>query len=171
MLSCLSRSGLVLFFCLVLSDNASSQRQMEWYNFRSEKEMKDLSRVKDKYVFVDAYTSWCKPCKIMDKEVFGSQEVASFLNANFVNYKMDVYSLLGRELSRKHQVVFLPTLLILDSQGNLLSKLEGRKSMMEVMNWARTNMKAPMWEPYLRCDKMHGHAHLLMRSHEKPDPV
>jgi len=41
-------------------------------------------------VFVDAYTTWCGPCKMMDKNVFSDPEVAALFNERFVNLKLDM---------------------------------------------------------------------------------
>ena len=126
----------ILLIFLIFSIEAKSQSAVEWFNFRSEKEMTDLAKSRDKLIFVDAYASWCTTCKVMDKEVFGLGDVSEYFNEHYVNYKMDIYSVLGRQLARKHQVVFLPALLILDEQGNLVSKIEGRRNVFEVMEWA-----------------------------------
>jgi len=34
----------------------------------------------NKLVFVDAYTTWCGPCKQMSREVFTKKKVADFYN-------------------------------------------------------------------------------------------
>ena len=41
-------------------------------------------------MFIDAYATWCGPCKYMDKNVFSNAEVAAYYNKNFVSYKLDV---------------------------------------------------------------------------------
>jgi thioredoxin 1 len=40
---------------------------------------------KKKIIFVDAYASWCGPCKMMDSKTFKDKEVADFFNENFIN--------------------------------------------------------------------------------------
>ena len=50
-----------------------------------------LSEAKNqqKLIFVDMYTTWCGPCKAMDKHVFTNAGVGDKFNAAFINYKID----------------------------------------------------------------------------------
>ena len=38
-----------------------------------------------KMIFLDAYTSWCGPCKMLVNQTFPQPEVGIFFNSNFVN--------------------------------------------------------------------------------------
>ena len=44
---------------------------------------------KPKKIFIDFYADWCGPCKIMDKNTYGHQELANFLNENYYAVKFD----------------------------------------------------------------------------------
>ena len=70
-----------------------------------------------KLVFMDCYTSWCGPCKLLVKNVFTQDSVADFFNAKFVNFSIDMEKGEGIELQKKYQVEAFPTLLLLDAQG------------------------------------------------------
>ena len=50
----------------------------------------ELAKSEKKLVFIDCYTSWCGPCKIMAKEVLPQKEVGDFLNELFVCVKYDM---------------------------------------------------------------------------------
>jgi len=76
-----------------------------------------------KYVFIDTYAVWCKPCKQMD-QVFNDPELSEFFNANFVNIKIDMDSRYGKSIAPNYDVVWLPTLIILDSEGNVKNKVD-----------------------------------------------
>ncbi|HMZ23915.1 MAG TPA: DUF255 domain-containing protein, partial [Saprospiraceae bacterium] len=43
-----------------------------------------------KLIYLDAYTSWCGPCKMMKKNVFPDAAVGEYFNANFVNAQIDM---------------------------------------------------------------------------------
>lgn len=86
-----------------------------------------LSKAKqeNKIVFVDFYTTWCGPCKLMAKEVFPLQQVGEFYNANFINYKLDAEKGEGIALASKYGVVAYPTYIFTDADGNFLHQAVG----------------------------------------------
>jgi len=43
-----------------------------------------------KLIFLDGYTSWCAPCKMMNTTVFTDPEVGHFFNEHFINVKFDM---------------------------------------------------------------------------------
>ena len=60
-------------------------------NFRSISfdEALKVAKQENKLVFIDFYTDWCGPCKKMAKEVFPQKMVGDFMNAKFVNLKLN----------------------------------------------------------------------------------
>jgi tetratricopeptide (TPR) repeat protein len=61
----------------------------------------------------------------MAKTIFTQKELGDFYNKNFVNIKMDMETEEGKPLVKKYQVGMYPTLLWLDSDGNLVHKTMG----------------------------------------------
>ena len=78
-----------------------------------------------KLIFVDAYTTWCGPCKRMSKNVFPQAMVGDYFNAQFINMKIDMEKGEGRDFQRNYQVRAFPTLLFLDGDGNVVHKKIG----------------------------------------------
>lgn len=76
-----------------------------------------LAQEAGKYIFVDTYASYCKPCKKMELE-FRDRAVADYFNANFINVRVDMESKFAEDFKNAYGIVFLPTLLFLDSNGN-----------------------------------------------------
>ncbi len=89
------------------------------------KEILSKAAEEDKIIFLDAFTSWCGPCKKMSKEIFTQDKVGEYFNSNFISVKMDMEKGEGLELSVLYDVKVYPTLLFIDSEGNLLHRAAG----------------------------------------------
>jgi thiol-disulfide isomerase/thioredoxin len=74
----------------------------------------------NKLIFVDAFTSWCGPCKWMAANTFTNDEVATFFNANFINAKIDMEKGEGPDLAETYNVRAYPTLLFVNAAGELV---------------------------------------------------
>lgn len=88
-------------------------------------EVVDKAIASDKLVFVDFYTDWCTPCKLMDEDVFSDKDMTDFMKANFINYKVDGEKYNGPNLGLMFGVAGFPTLLILDQKGRILERHDG----------------------------------------------
>lgn len=83
------------------------------------------AKQQNKYVFVDAYTTWCGPCKWMDKNVFPTAEAGEYFNKNFVNAKIDMEKGEGLDIAKKYNVQAYPTYLYVDGNGDLVHRVVG----------------------------------------------
>lgn len=79
----------------------------------------------DKVIFVDAYTTWCGPCKMMDRKTFKDEDASKFYNENFVNLKMDMEKGDGPLFAQKHTIRGYPSLLFLNAAGELVHRSLG----------------------------------------------
>ena len=95
-------------------------------NFRSITYEEGLNAAKgeDKLLFVDFYTTWCGPCKMMMKNVFPTKEAGDYFNTNFVCLKLDAEAE-GKDLAKKLGVNAYPTFFVLDATGNVVFKKVG----------------------------------------------
>lgn len=71
----------------------------------------------NKFIFVDAYASWCGPCKLLKATTFKNKNVASLFNQNFINVSMDMEKGEGINLSADWMIQSYPTLLVFDAAG------------------------------------------------------
>ena len=74
----------------------------------------------EKIIFVDAYATWCGPCKMMDAKVFTDPAVGAYFNKTFVNAKIDMERGEGPKLALKYRVRAYPTFLFVDQDGELV---------------------------------------------------
>lgn len=88
-------------------------------------EVKTKARSEDKLIFLDAYATWCVPCKQMDAQVFSRQDVGSYFNDHFINFKMDLEKGIGPILAARYGVQKYPTLLFLTSDETLVHQSSG----------------------------------------------
>lgn len=77
----------------------------------------EKAKATHKYIFVDAYASWCGPCKMLKATTFKNKEAAAFFNKNFINFSIDMGKGEGPNLAEQWQVQGYPTLIILDTAG------------------------------------------------------
>ncbi len=85
----------------------------------------EKAKIENKYVFVDCYTSWCGPCKMMAEDILPLKEVGEYMNATFVCVKFDMEEGEGRNIQQKYKVSSYPTFLVLNVDGSLLHAVVG----------------------------------------------
>ena len=88
-------------------------------------DLKAKAAAEKKIIFIDAFTTWCGPCKWMAKNVFTDLDVANFYNQNFVNAKIDMEKGEGIELAKAYNVQAYPSLLYLDAEGKVVHRTVG----------------------------------------------
>lgn len=85
-----------------------------------------LAKAQNKPIFIDFYTSWCAPCKVMTKEVFPEERVAAFYNSQFINCKIQCDDKgIGVKVGEKYQINAYPTLMFLNANGELIHSMAG----------------------------------------------
>lgn len=81
-----------------------------------------------KLIFVDAYTTWCGPCKRMSANVFPVAEVGEVFNANFINVKLDMEKAESTSFRKVHPVRAYPTLLWINGKDEAVHTSVGGKT-------------------------------------------
>jgi thioredoxin-related protein len=95
----------------------------------------------NKLIFVDVYTTWCGPCKMMARDVFPNEKVGSKFNASFVNYKIDAEKGEGIDLARKYNVRAYPNFLFINGDGELVHRVIGYHAADEFLEQAEVAVK------------------------------
>ncbi|MEO9022872.1 MAG: thioredoxin family protein [Ginsengibacter sp.] len=95
-----------------------------------------------KLVFLDAYTTWCRPCIQMAKDVFTLDKVADFYNKNFVNVSMDMDKGEGPSIVKQYKISAYPDFLFIDGDGHLVHRGGGYQEAPEFINLGKSAVKA-----------------------------
>jgi len=83
------------------------------------------ARKQNKLIFLDAYTTWCGPCRMLKSNTFPDKAAGEFFNKNFVNVALDMEKGDGLQVAALYNVDAYPTLLITDADGNLVTYTKG----------------------------------------------
>jgi thioredoxin 1 len=95
------------------------------------------AKKQNKLVFLDAYTSWCGPCKLLKKTTFADKAVGDFFNKSFINITVDMEKGDGVALAKKYEVNAYPTLLLLDSEENVVTYTKGYLSSEQLIEFGK----------------------------------
>ncbi|WP_372801709.1 thioredoxin family protein [Lutibacter sp.] len=138
---------LIIVTIMLLSITTYAQK-INWMSFE---EALTAQKTTPKKIFVDAYTTWCGPCKMLDKNTFQNKDVVKYINDNFyavkfnaegnevVNFKGETFTNPNFDSNKKgrnssHQlsgylgVRAYPTMLFLDEENNLITPVVGYKT-------------------------------------------
>lgn len=136
---------ILLMLFVVLGTLATQAQEIKWMSLD---EALAAQKKDAKPIFMDVYTDWCGPCKMLDKNTFHDKAVVQYINANYyavkfnaegdgsVMYKGKKYSnpnyvanKKGRnsvhEFTKFLKVRAYPSMMIFDSKGNLEEPIVG----------------------------------------------
>lgn len=83
------------------------------------------AKKQNKLIFLDAYTSWCGPCKMLKRNTFPDKAVGELFNKNFINIALDMEKGDGPAIAEKYNVTAYPTLIITDADGKIITYTRG----------------------------------------------
>lgn len=115
-------TGLSLLLILTLSLSANEITFLENLTWQ---EVKNKAARENKMIFFDGYTTWCGPCKYLDKDVYTDESVAAYFNENFINVKFDMEKGEGIKLAEEFSIYSYPTLLFFSPDGKPVHKYIG----------------------------------------------
>ena len=91
-----------LALTLLISINSIPAQGIEFFHGTLE-EAKEIAKRENKLIFIDCYTTWCGPCKMLSKFVFTDPEMGEFYNENFINLatrEKYIFAYLKKDLKR-----------------------------------------------------------------------
>lgn len=128
----------IIFFTLF---NVNAQEKgINFQNNLTWAQIKEKAKKEKKYIFVDCYTTWCVPCKIMAKEILPQPAVAAFFNDKFISVALQFDETKSDDATTKRwfkevklieaeaKVDAYPTYLFYNPDGQLVHTIVGGSS-------------------------------------------
>lgn len=88
-------------------------------------EAQQKARQEKKLLFVDFYTTWCGPCKLMDREVFTLPEIGRYFDEKYIACRIDAEKEADKSTLKKYDVQAFPCMVFMDADGKELKKIKG----------------------------------------------
>ena len=107
------------------------EKSLSWQEVRAK------AKAENKYIFMDVNASWCVPCKMMEKNVFGRKEAGEVVNHRYISVKVQMDTAKNdneytrqwyadaRELKIQYGIKAYPSFLFFSPQGDILHKTIG----------------------------------------------
>ena len=80
----------LLLFVSLFPLTIFAQKGMQFEQGTTWTEIQKKAKATNKYIFMDAYTTWCGPCKFMAATIFPMSEAGAFFNDKFINVKVQL---------------------------------------------------------------------------------
>jgi thioredoxin-like negative regulator of GroEL len=94
--------------------------QAEWLT--SLEDAQKLALVSNKFIVIDFWASWCRPCREMDLKSWNNPQVTEELEG-YVKLKLDMDS--NKRIASKYGVSSIPVMMILDANGKVVYQFSG----------------------------------------------
>ncbi len=112
------------------------------FQHTSWKEIVKKAKAEKKLIFMDAYTTWCGPCKMLQANVFPDKELGDYFNKNFINAKIDMESEEGVRLASMYAVRGYPTLFFIDpNTGKVVKEILGYTETSKLLDTGQSVVK------------------------------
>lgn len=127
----------------------SKAQEINWVTLE---EAVELQKKNPKKIIMDMYTTWCGPCKMLDRNTFQNKDVAAYVNKHYyavkfnaegndtVKFKDKTFTNpnydpakakrrnSGHQLSRYFSVRSYPTMVFLDEKSEFIAPIVGYKT-------------------------------------------
>lgn len=122
---------------MISTISVKAQKGIEFTRGLTWAQIKEKAKAENRYIFVDTYTTWCLPCKVMEKDIFPQPAVGEFFNKNFINVavQLDVTKRDNDEVKRwyndarhfqtTYNIKSFPTYLFFAPSGELVHTING----------------------------------------------
>lgn len=99
-------------------EEVSTEKGIDFFDGTFQEALQKAKK-ENKLIFIDAYASWCMPCKVMGKTVFSTNRAGEFFNHNFINLKIDMEKGEGPKFAYVYGVRAYPSLIFINANGEV----------------------------------------------------
>jgi len=138
-----TRFAIFAFLCI-----STQAQEIKWMSFN---EALEAQKKNPKKIFMDVYTDWCGPCKLLDQRTFHNKDVVDYVNKNYyavkfnaegteeVNYNNFTYTNPNYNPDRRGRnsqhffanalkITGYPSMVFFDEKGALIAPVVGYKT-------------------------------------------
>jgi len=145
----MKKLGYVLLLVILASFKPITNETTKEINWVTLEEAMELQKTAPKKIFMDVYTNWCGPCKLLDKNTFHNADVVDYVNEHFyavkfngegnssITYKGKTFGNpnydatkanrrnSAHEFARSLKVRAYPTMVFFDEEANYIQPITG----------------------------------------------
>lgn len=100
-------------------------------------EVKAKAKAENKYIFMDCFTTWCGPCKMMSAQIFPQEKVGNFMNDKYVSVKVQMDQTAkdneevkqwyadAQQIEKDYSIRAYPTFLVFAPDGHIVDRQVG----------------------------------------------
>ncbi|GEO10053.1 thioredoxin family protein [Segetibacter aerophilus] len=127
----------LLLLLFVIPSILFAQKGVQFEHGLTWKQIQAKAKAEKKYIFMDAFTTWCGPCRYMTANIFPQEKVGTFFNQNFINVKAQLDTTKAdndevkswytdaHNIMTSYKVNVFPTYLFFDPNGKLVHRAIG----------------------------------------------
>jgi len=146
-------SRLFLFFFFIPLNSVAQVVNLSYDGIRFDstltwEQIKEKAYYEGKFVFIDCYTTWCGPCKLMERDIYKDSTVGRYINSKFISIKIQMDSSkkdsdrikewygLAHLFQNRYKINAFPTYLFFAPSGEIVHREKGLKTAQEFINIA-----------------------------------
>lgn len=146
---------------------AIAQKGVQFEQSLSWKEIQAKAKAEKKYIFMDAFTTWCGPCRYMAANIFPQEQVGTYFNQNFINVQVQLDTAKAdneevkkwyadaHDIMTGYKINVFPTYLFFDPNGRLVHRAIGSSDAEQFLSKAKEALH-PETQYYVMLDNYTG---------------
>jgi len=160
------KKNIVLFFIQFISISLFAQG-VQFHEISNWRTLREIAKKEQKYILVDAFATWCIPCRQMDTATFKKKQVGDYINTKFISLRVQMdktnkdtplirnWYQDAKYIGKTYNINAYPTILVFDSSTTLIGRITGYqdaeefiKSVDQIILSSKTI--EPLYQEYLK---------------------